>query len=166
MSTDLNLKTWPERIYLQSENEFGTGTCAFKTQGEVTWCQDQISAHDVEYVRADVAAPAQPPEYVPEYRTLTDHNGKVTGVQWLNADKAPPAPAQPVAAIPEAGQSVPDEATIIAVARAFAERNAYACNVNAQDNWDIYGGDYIDDVKFIAQGLATMSADAQSKGGA
>jgi len=41
------------------------------------------------------------PDYKPEYKTLTDHRGRVTGVQWVNAADAPavgsaatsPAPA-------------------------------------------------------------------------
>jgi hypothetical protein len=54
------LKTWPERIYLQSEDEHGTGTCEYLSSHEITWAEDQISAHDVKYVRADlVPAPAQ-----------------------------------------------------------------------------------------------------------
>jgi hypothetical protein len=49
------MKTWPERIWLQSENEDGTGTCAYGGARDVTWCEDSISRFDVEYVRADVA---------------------------------------------------------------------------------------------------------------
>ncbi len=43
--------------------------------------------------RAAMASSPAAPEYKPEYSTITDHNGKVTGVHWVNADKAPIPPA-------------------------------------------------------------------------
>jgi len=38
-------------------------------------------------------------------------------------------------------------ADVSAMARVLADRNADACNVNREDNWAIYGQDYIDDVR-------------------
>lgn len=54
--------------------------------------------------------------------------------------------------------SVPD---VSAMARILADRNADACNVNREDNWAIYGQDYIDDVKaMLAAAPAAPAADA------
>jgi len=54
--------------------------------------------------------------------------------------------------------SVPD---VSAMARILADRNADACNVNREDNWAIYGQDYIDDVTaMLAAAPAAPAADA------
>lgn len=54
--------------------------------------------------------------------------------------------------------SVPD---VSAMARILADRNADACNVNREDNWTIYGQDYIDDVTaMLAATPAAPAADA------
>lgn len=54
--------------------------------------------------------------------------------------------------------SVPD---VSAMARVLADRHADACNVNREDNWAIYGRDYIDDVTaIIAAAPAAPAADA------
>lgn len=54
--------------------------------------------------------------------------------------------------------SVPD---VSAMARILADRNADACNVNREDNWGIYGQDYIDDVTaMLAAAPAASAADA------
>ncbi len=51
------LATWPERIYLQIDDDkipdFGSINCEY-----ATWCVDQIGDCDVEYVRADLAKSA------------------------------------------------------------------------------------------------------------
>lgn len=55
--------------------------------------------------------------------------------------------------------SVPD---VSAMARILADRNADACNVNREDNWTIYGQDYIDDVTaMLAAAPAAPAADAE-----
>lgn len=54
--------------------------------------------------------------------------------------------------------SVPD---VSAMARILADRNADACNVNREDNWAIYGQDYIDDV--TAMLAAAPAAGSQEK---
>lgn len=59
------------------------------------------------------------------------------------------APAQQV--------SVPD---VSAMARILADRNADACNANREDNWAIYGRDYIDDVAAMLAAPAAPAADA------
>lgn len=53
--------------------------------------------------------------------------------------------------------SVPD---VSAMARILADRNADACNVNREDNWTIYGQDYIDDVTAMLAAPAAPAADA------
>ena len=54
--------------------------------------------------------------------------------------------------------SVPD---ISAMARILADRNADACNVNREDNWAIYGQDYIYDVTaMLSTAPAAPAADA------
>ena len=54
--------------------------------------------------------------------------------------------------------SVPD---VSSMARILADRNADACNVNREDNWAIYGQDYIDDVTaMLAAAPAAPAADA------
>lgn len=54
--------------------------------------------------------------------------------------------------------SVPD---VSSMARILADRNADACNVNREDNWAIYGRDYIDDVTaMLAASPAAPAADA------
>lgn len=44
-----NVRTWPQRIYLQQEER-----APYKEHSEVTWCADKINEHDVEYVRIDL----------------------------------------------------------------------------------------------------------------
>ena len=77
-------------------------------------------------------------------------------IRWLSRslDKAlahlNAAPVQQV--------SAPD---VSAMARTLADRNADACNVNREDNWAIYGQDYIDDVTaMLAAAPAAPAADA------
>ena len=54
--------------------------------------------------------------------------------------------------------SVPD---VSAMARILADRSADACNVNREDNWAIYGQDYIDDVTaMLSAAPAAPAADA------
>ena len=58
--------------------------------------------------------------------------------------------------------SVPD---VSAMARILADRNADACNVNREDNWAIYGQDYIDDVTaMLAVAPAAPAAPAADAG--
>ena len=45
----------PKRIYLQLGPEKPERGDKFADYGDVTWCVDKINAHDVEYIRADVA---------------------------------------------------------------------------------------------------------------
>lgn len=56
-----NLKTWPERIYLQhsEDNEAPNFADVFGVRDEITWCQDKQFDGDVEYVRADRVQHAQ-----------------------------------------------------------------------------------------------------------
>lgn len=51
-----NLKTWPERIWLQHGEEDAIPDFheAYSGYGEITWCQDSVDPHNVEYVRADL----------------------------------------------------------------------------------------------------------------
>lgn len=53
--------------------------------------------------------------------------------------------------------SVPD---VSAMARILADRSADTCNVNREDNWAIYGRDYIDDVVAMLAAQAAPAADA------
>lgn len=57
------------------------------------------------FVSAVLTASAIDAEYKPEYKTITDHNGRVTGVQWVNAADAPVVGA--TQATPEGGQDLP-----------------------------------------------------------
>lgn len=68
--------------------------------------------------------------------------------------------AMPPKDIPQQA-SVPD---VSAMARILADRNADACNVNREDNWAIYGQDYIDDVyrAMLAAAPAAPAADASA----
>lgn len=47
-----NLKSWPERIYLQHGAD---DLPDYKELSDVCWCEDEIFDGDVEYVRADLA---------------------------------------------------------------------------------------------------------------
>lgn len=49
------IKTWPERIWLQSGCD-ETPDYVEMMGNEATWCQDNINESDVEYIRADLAA--------------------------------------------------------------------------------------------------------------
>lgn len=52
------IKTWPERIYLQTGDPDTGETLYFQGRYDhegVTWCKDKIENGDVEYVRADLA---------------------------------------------------------------------------------------------------------------
>jgi hypothetical protein len=53
----LNLKTWPERIWLQHGDSPDVPNYADCT--DVSWCWQNIEGADVEYVRADLAASPQ-----------------------------------------------------------------------------------------------------------
>jgi hypothetical protein len=53
-----NLKTWPERIWLQHGDDHDPlPAFAGDVDGQYTWCSDKIASSDVEYVRADLAHP-------------------------------------------------------------------------------------------------------------
>lgn len=57
VAADAVLATWPERIYLQwnpEEREEYPGPSE-----DLTWCAENVHKSDVEYVRADLAAPTQ-----------------------------------------------------------------------------------------------------------
>lgn len=49
------LKTWPERIWLQhsEDGDIPNFSAVYGSRDEITWCQDKQFAGDVEYVRAD-----------------------------------------------------------------------------------------------------------------
>jgi integrase len=52
------LKSWPERIWLQHGFEYlPEFEVAYHTNTEITWCQDSVEEHNIEYVRADLAQP-------------------------------------------------------------------------------------------------------------
>jgi len=57
-----NLKTWPERLYLQNGAEESIAGEAwippYDECFEVTHCEDRINDNDVEYIRADLAQPS------------------------------------------------------------------------------------------------------------
>jgi hypothetical protein len=56
MNTEL--KSWPERIWLQHGFEYlPEFEVAYRTNDEITWCQDSVEEHNIEYVRADLAQP-------------------------------------------------------------------------------------------------------------
>ncbi len=44
-----NLKTCPEKIYLQAEDNDGQ-----IYQNDITWCVDRIDDNDIEYIRVDI----------------------------------------------------------------------------------------------------------------
>jgi hypothetical protein len=55
---DDDLKSWPARIFLQHQFEYTPNyEVAYKACNEITWCQNKQDRYDVEYVRADLAAP-------------------------------------------------------------------------------------------------------------
>lgn len=51
-----NLKTWPERIWLQHGDDDGVPEFSgiWNSHGEIFWCKDSVEPHNVEYVRADL----------------------------------------------------------------------------------------------------------------
>lgn len=52
--SDDNLKTWPERIWLQhGEEEVPDFEARYVGIEDMTWCHDKMDGADVEYVRAD-----------------------------------------------------------------------------------------------------------------
>lgn len=57
---DTNLKTWPERIYLQHGCDDIPNHDEVNSDGAVTWCADNINELDIEYVRADLVALSSP----------------------------------------------------------------------------------------------------------
>lgn len=57
----------PERIFLVVGDLSDIDDPAlFRNLDDVSWCEDQIDDHDIEYVRADLAAPIAPRADVPE----------------------------------------------------------------------------------------------------
>jgi hypothetical protein len=52
----------PERIWLQVGDDFEPGEVDFSGLEGVTWCQDNISDTDIEYVRSDRVASAVVPD--------------------------------------------------------------------------------------------------------
>lgn len=50
------------------------------------------------------------------------------------------------------------EQQISKAARVLADRNAAICNVNKDDNWAIYGNDFIEDVRAIVAAISPLSA--------
>lgn len=47
---------------------------------------------------------------------------------------------------------------VIAAARVLSDRSATACSVNKLDNWDIYGGEFIDDARAALEAAAVSAA--------
>ena len=119
-------------------------------EARIVWleCEAQVSAAPVPEAKAQGIYSADPLACTGCkqgcFRCLStaDH---VEGVRAMVAE-----PVQQV--------SVPD---VSAMARTLADRNADACNVNREDNWAIYGQDYIDDVTaMLAAAPAAPAADA------
>lgn len=53
-----NIKTWPEKIYLQGADEVD-GDCdkyedVYQFLEDITWCDDSINTHDIGYIRIDI----------------------------------------------------------------------------------------------------------------
>ncbi len=57
-----NLKTWPEKIWLQAGDDYDGQLPAYhdvrSTGYGVTWCEDSIDDHEVQYIRADLVEAA------------------------------------------------------------------------------------------------------------
>lgn len=109
MSEQANIKTWPERIYLQHGDapEVPAFHDVYPGNGysdNVTWCQDRIEPVDVEYVRADLAAPAASEGYViaPNFRGYA-----LLGIgQYLLNHTAPDEPAELILSIATEAEKV------------------------------------------------------------
>jgi hypothetical protein len=80
---------------------------------------------------------------------------------WFNAPTEAPAEAAPA---PQQGELNVTEAQISAAGRALADRNADSCGVNRDDNWMIYGGEFIEDARaaFAAAAKAAPAAPVQT----
>jgi hypothetical protein len=82
MSKQQDIKTWPERIYLQHGDspKVPAFNDVYPGNGyldNVTWCQDRIEPVDVEYVRTDLVAPGAPARITGEllHATYPGFNG-------------------------------------------------------------------------------------------
>ena len=49
----MTAKEYPKKIYLQNEDGAHPDCDTYYGEG-VTWCEDKINKHDVEYIRADL----------------------------------------------------------------------------------------------------------------
>lgn len=75
---------------------------------------------------------------------------------------------QQVARIERAAAPAPARFTqdqIVAAARALSDRSATACNVNKLDNWDIYGGEFIDDARAALEAAGASAASPATASG-
>ena len=70
---------------------------------------------------------------------LSDHLLVAIWAELLAA--ASPAPAQPAVVMPD----------VSAMAKVLSDRAADACNINRDDNWAMYGQEYIDDVQAMLE---------------
>ena len=96
------LKTWPERIWLQSgemEPEPYPGLGEY-----ITWCDSKVDYGDVEYIRADLAAPAAPAVQEPTCRVISGEISPGKCIVEVLSDEMPGLNtllyASPVPAIP------------------------------------------------------------------
>jgi hypothetical protein len=80
-----NLKTWPERIYLQSSDEPEPMIYdeAMRYEDVVTWCDVRLEKADVEYVRANLFE-----KLAEEVARLRAANGIARGWLQYYADRA------------------------------------------------------------------------------
>lgn len=62
MSEETKIINAPARIWLQVGDDFEPGEVDFGGLEGVTWCQDNISDTDIEYVRSDRVASAVVPD--------------------------------------------------------------------------------------------------------
>ncbi len=131
--------TAPPRIWLQigSDRDHLDEPFPSGAEAEVTWCSDSVGDAEVEYVRADLAAPPAPAATCPHIRSSGEGEW---ATNWC-ALNGPPAPAaQPAPAASERsvyGILDPDYARIFTIARCIAWSEGYALAMHGSFTRDL-----------------------------
>ena len=132
-------------------------------EARIVWleCEAQVNAAPVSEAKAHGNYAPASVVWIDAHHVIEGNNPSfIKDVALVSAERTSETqiPLARLTAAPVQQVSVPD---VSAMARILADRNADACNVNREDNWAIYGQDYIYDVTaMLTAAPAAPAADA------
>ena len=115
------------------------------------WDKEWFIARTIHLER--VVLTALPEEYSYDFKTADETYMKKENITyWMQFpdSKFIAAPVQPAPLTDEQASKI---------ARTLADENADACSVDRDDNWKIYGQDFIQDVRFVEKEIAALRTE-------